>query len=109
MRQLPQSVRLELDNLEIQFPGQSQITLDQYAKLYQINRGYASQHLRRRGIPATKEGRQIYISTLDLAIYKAQRKLGNETRIDIDTRTVAEKMNSRRGFNKMAERRMLQR
>jgi hypothetical protein len=52
-------IKQELDNLAIQFPGQSQINLDQYAELYKIKRTDASRHVRRRKIPVSKEGNGI--------------------------------------------------
>jgi len=104
MKNLHPLIRDELDNLAIQFPGQSQIDLDQYAELYKIGRRYASRHLKRRNIPATKEGRCIYISMLDLATYKAKRKMGNDPLI-VKPRDIKEEMNRNRGFSKIAEQR----
>jgi len=98
-------IKLELDNLEIRFPRQSQINLDEYAELYKIKRKDASRHLRRRNIPATKEGRSLYISMLDLATFKAQRKSGDKSikyivKGENDTKR-------RRGFCQMADQRQL--
>ncbi|MDR2558897.1 MAG: helix-turn-helix domain-containing protein [Oscillospiraceae bacterium] len=101
-------VRQELDNLEIQFPGQAQINLDEYAELYKINRRYASQHLQRRNIPATKEGKCLYISMTDLATYKAQRKSGKNPLIIPPHDGVSAEMKRRRGFCQMAEQRQFQ-
>ena len=101
------TIRAELDNLAIQFPGQAQIDLDQYAALYKIKRADASRHLRRRNIPATKEGRTVYISMLDLATYKAKRKSGNEPLVVGFQSTVADEMRNRRGFCQMAEQRQM--
>ena len=100
-------VKAELDNLELQFPGKCQLDLDQYAELYNIGRRTASRHLRRRGIPATKEGRELYISTLDLAIYKARCKIGPNAPLlqEIDYKT---EMRSRRGINQIADKRQLE-
>ena len=98
-------IKAELDNLEIQFPCQAQINLDQYAVLYKINRRHASQHLKRRKIPSTKEGREVYVSMLDLATYKAQHKVGSGT--PIMNPVSQEDIKSRRGFNQMAEKRQL--
>lgn len=100
-------VKAELDNLTIQFPGQSQINLDQYAELYKVNRKNASRHLRRRKIPATKEGHSLYISIIDLAIYKAKCKIGNDHLLITGTTNQADEMKHRRGFNQMADRRLL--
>ena len=99
------SVKAELDNLALQFPGQSQIDLLQYAELYKIDRRYASKHLKRKKIPVSREGREIYISMLDLAIYKAKCKAGN-TSLMLSTVTPAD-MNNRRGFNQMAAQRQM--
>ena len=100
------AIKFELENLAIRFPGQSQINLDEYAALYRIRRESASQHLRRRNIPATKEGRGVYISLLDLATYKAKCKSGNEPLI-VKPENISEFMKRQRGFNQMAERKQL--
>ena len=107
MRKLHPLVQQELDSLELQFPGQAQINLDQYAAMYNVRREKASRHLRMRGIPASKEGRELYISTLDLAIYKAQRKLGQTAPLVLGRRTYEEEMQSRRGFSRAAEDRQI--
>jgi len=99
-------IKQELDNLEIQFPNRAMLTLDDYADLYQIERRNASRHCRRRGVPVIKEGRELYISTLDLAIYKAQRKAkatGNIIVLPQDPKGVARKG----GFGQAADRRQL--
>ena len=100
-------IRQELDNLAIQFPGKSQINLDEYSELYGVKRKDAAHHLRRRGIPATKEGRSLYISMTDLATYKAQKKLGNNPLIPGFRDGVAKEMENRRGFNQMAANRQI--
>ena len=107
-------VKAELDNLAIQFPGQSQINLDQYAELYGIKRREAPHHVRRRGIPATKEGKNLYISILDLATYKANRKIvttgpspGPGPAPSIATLGYEAEMKRRRGVNQLKERRPL--
>ena len=94
------SVQAELENLQIQFGKQSMLTLDDYAELYRIPRHRASQHLRRRGIPAIKEGKSLYISMLDLAKYKADRKEGRPTGLTLATASYEDRMKSRRGFSK---------
>ena len=98
------SVKAELDNLQLQFPKQAQINLDQYAELYKIGRRYAPQHLRRKGIAYSKEGKSVYVNILDLAIYKARCKSGKEPLI---TKVDAVEMKRRRGFSRMAEERQL--
>ena len=97
-------IKKELDSLSIQFPGQAQINLDQYAELYKIGRRDASRHLRRRNIPANKEGKSIYISILDLAEYKAKNRLGNTPLIK-GYDNLSDEMKSRRGFCQMHEKR----
>ena len=100
MASMHPDIKRELDNLEIQFPGQSQLNLDEYAALYKIKRQYASQHLRRRGIPVAKEGGRLYISMLDLAEYKAECKAKTQNRLIIKPFDYAEEMKNRRGFSK---------
>jgi hypothetical protein len=90
-------IKRELDNLAIQFGNRAVLTLSDYAELYSIDRQHAGQHLHRRGIPFAKEGRQIYISTLDLAAYRAKRKATIEKRVIIEPFNYAEEMKARRG------------
>ena len=97
-------VKSELDNLQLQFPNQSQIDLDQYSQLYGITRRNASRHLRRRKIPATKEGKGVYISILDLAVYKAKCKVGTDKMLILQNNTPND-MKSRRGFNQATDKR----
>jgi len=101
-------IRRELDALELQFPGQAYLTLDDYAALYKIKRKDAAQHLHRRGIKCSKEGRSIYINILDLATYKAQRKNGTEPLSVGFQGTVADEMRNRRGFFQLAQRKQLE-
>ena len=95
-------VKAELENLQIQFGNKSTLTLDDYAALYEIDRRYASKHLKRRGIPIIKEGKGVYITITDLAAYKAERKHGSAA---IEEPRQAPDMKSRRGFNQMAAQR----
>jgi hypothetical protein len=59
------AIKQELDNLQLQFGARSVLPLDDYCEIYRIGGRMASRHLRRRGIPVTKEGRTLYISILD--------------------------------------------
>ena len=96
-------IKQELEYLTLQFPNQPKIDLDAYADLYKIGRRNASQHLRRRGIPYTKEGKSVYISLLDLATYKASCKISTDNPlIKPFASGIKEEMKSRRGFSKMA-------
>ena len=95
-------VKAELDALEIQFGTKAYLTLDDYAELYGIDRRFASRHVKRRGIPSMREGRGIYISTLDLAIYKVKCKGGL-----VEAKSNQEEMKRRRGFSQAAERKHL--
>ena len=98
------AIKTELDNLQLLYGTQAYLDLDDYSVLYKINRRDAAQHLKRKGIPYSKEGREIYISMLDLATYKAQRKRGGPNLVvhpeQLD-------MSRRRGFAKAAEERQL--
>ena len=109
MANLHPLIRQELDSFSLQFPSKSHINLDQYAELYGISRRNASQHLRRRGIPYTKEGRDVYISLIDLATYKAQRKQGvnNPIITKPSPGQLAQEMKNRRGFSQMAQKKQL--
>jgi hypothetical protein len=97
-------IKAELENLQLQFGEKSILTLDDYAALYNINRQSASRHLRRRGIPVSKEGRNLYISMTDLATYKAKCKAADNGQIIIPE---AKDMKRRGGFSQQAERRQL--
>ena len=81
--------------------------MDDYAALYGIGRRYASRHLRRRGIPATKEGKELYVSALDLATYKAKRRAEADGQVVVPPMDYAEEMKARRGFSQMADNRQL--
>lgn len=103
-------VREELDNLERQFGAKAYLTLDEYAEFYGTNRRWASQHLRRKGIPFAKEGKSLYISMIDLAVYKAKCKAGPDgaiTLMGIKEKDNSAEMKRRRGFSQMAEKRRL--
>jgi len=90
-------VKTELDALEIQFGRVAQLTVKEYAELYRIDPRYASRHAKRRGIPTSKEGKDIYFNVIDLAVYKATRKHGQHALQK--KRNSADEMNRRRGFN----------
>ena len=107
MQNLHPLIRAELDNLSLAFPGQSQINMDEYAWFYKIDRRAAPQHLKRRGIPYTKEGRWIYVSLLDLAKYKAQRKHGTNLPSYGAPVSHEQEMKNRRGFAAMALKKQL--
>ena len=98
------AIKTELDNLQLLYGMQAYLDLDDYSVLYKIKRRDAAQHLKRKGIPYSKEGREIYISMLDLAAYKAQRKHGGLT---LMVKPEQLDMNRRRGFAKMHEERHL--
>ena len=101
-------IKTELENLQLQFGNKTTLTLDDYAELYKINRRNASQHLKRRKIPYSKEGKEVYISLLDLATYKAKCKnSGQEAPIFQSTKNPSEEMKRRRGFSQMAEKRQI--
>lgn len=99
-------VKDELENLQIQFPNKSILTLDDYAVLYNTPRRNASRHLHRRGVPVTKEGKEIYISITELAYYRAKHKIGNNPLIEPMAK---DEMKRRRGFCQMADKRELAR
>lgn len=100
-------IKAELDNLQLQFGAKTTLTLDDYATLYGIDRRNASQHLRRRKIPYSKEGKGVYISLLDLATYKARCKCGNKTPLNTGIPNYADEMKRRRGFSQKVEQRQL--
>ena len=103
MNNYPPQVKQELDALEIQFGSKSYLTLDDYSALYGISRITAPLHLRRKGIPYSKEGGELYVSILDLAIYKAKNKVGGSAPLIASPMSYSDEMKRRRGFNQMAE------
>jgi len=72
------AIKAELEVLEKQLPGCHRIDMDAYADLHGIKRINASRHVRRRGIPVTKEGNCLYLSLVDLAAYRASCKQGGQ-------------------------------
>jgi len=96
-------VKTELENLQLQFGDKTMLTLDDYAKLYNLNRRNVSQHVRRRGIPYTKEGKEIYISLMDLAEYKAKHKNGITQQPPAPFSNQGAEMKRRRGFNSQSK------
>ena len=99
-------VKAELHNLQIQFGNKSFLTMDDYADLYGIDRRYASRHVRRRKIPVYKEGKQLYIAMLDIAVYKVKCKTGTVMPA-VPARSGKEEMKRRRGFSQAAERKAM--
>lgn len=97
---LHRQIQKELDNLQLQFPGQAYLSLDDYAALLQIRRRKASEHLRRKGVPCIKDGQTVLIATTDMAEWLARRKVGNEPIFAPRTISIQDEMKSRHGFAK---------
>ncbi|MCL2223619.1 MAG: hypothetical protein FWB96_01480 [Defluviitaleaceae bacterium] len=100
-------VKTELDNLERQFGNKAYLTLDDYSELYGIDRRFASRHAKRRNVPFSKEGRQLYISMLDFAIFKVKSKEKSKVLPLAKSATSKDEMKRRRGFSATAERKQL--
>ncbi|MCL2337208.1 MAG: hypothetical protein FWC60_07280 [Firmicutes bacterium] len=98
-------VELELDNLERQFPGKALFSMDDYAALYGIVRREAPRHARRHGVPFVKEGGRYYITSIDLATYRAQKKQGMGTPTIQNAQN--DEMKNRRGFTRAAQERQI--
>ena len=96
MASLHPLVQEALDALMIQFPDKAYLSMKEYASLYGIQARYASIHLRRHGIPASKEGRRLYVNILDVAKYKARCKTGPNT-LMLAPKT-QEDIDNRRGY-----------
>jgi len=73
---MKRQINAELDNIQLQFPFQAYLTLDDFAKLFQISRRNASIYLHRWGIPHRKVGKTITISATELAEWYVKHKLG---------------------------------
>lgn len=102
-------IQHELDTLAIGFPGRSHINASEFAQLFNVrNVKDVPRYACRWGIPYVKAGSARLFSVIDLATYNAQCKVGAGSAVVLNTQDYAEKMNSRRGFNQMAEKKQLQ-
>ena len=100
-------VKAELDNLERQFGNKSHLDLDDYCALFNIKRRAASVHVRNHEVPYIKMGnRAMFIPVLELALYMAKKKAGQEGRIIVAPKQENE-MKNRRGFSKAAHKEQL--
>jgi len=80
MANLHPAIEEELNMLKERFPGKLELTLDDYADYFSIDRHYASQHFSRinKGrykIAHKRIGRKIIIPLLDFAYWLAQNKI----------------------------------
>ena len=99
-------VKAELDNLEIQFGKKALLDLDDYCTLFKTCRSKASRHMKNRGVPSLKIGRDVYICIQDLALFLARKKAEREGRIIVEQET-KENANNRRGFSRMTHEKQL--
>ena len=70
----------EMDMLRELFPGKTELTLDDYAAYFDIDRTYASKHFSRKNssrfkIAHKRIGRKIIIPLIDFAYWLAQQKV----------------------------------
>jgi hypothetical protein len=94
------AIKEELDMLKELFPGKVELTLDEYAVYFGLNRRYAPQHFRRMAqfggeIGHKKIGKKITIPLLDFAYWLAQRKVVDGKPLTLDVNI---DMKQRRGF-----------
>ena len=98
---LHQAIQEELEMLRERFPGAVELTLDQYAEYFGINRRYAPQHFNKMNLSINKInhkriGRRIIIPMLDFAYWLAQQKVVNGNMLIITADSID--MKSRRGY-----------
>lgn len=99
------AIQEELDMLRERFPNKQELTLDDYAAYFGIDRHYASQHFHRINcgrlkIAHKRIGKTIIIPLLDFAYWLAQHKVVNGKSLILpsaeETRAA---MAHRRGFS----------
>jgi hypothetical protein len=105
MSNLHPAIHEELDMLRARFPGKQELTLDDYADYFGIDRHYACQHFQRVNagrlkINHKRIGRLIIIPMLDMAYWLAQHKVVNGKKLVLPSSDeVKQSMKTRRGFN----------
>ncbi len=104
-RHIHPAIQEELDMLKERFPTKLELTLDDYAEYFGIDRHYASQHFSRINAGKIKLahkriGKLIIIPTLDFAYWLAQHKIMNGRALILPSpEEVQASMKSRRGFS----------
>lgn len=99
------AIQEELDMLRERFPGKQELTLDDYASYFCIDRHYASQHFYRINagklkIDHKRIGKLIIIPMLDFAYWLAKCKVVNGKQLILPTvEETRAAMTSRRGFS----------
>lgn len=101
------AVKEMLDLLDARFPGQDELSLDDYAAYRGIGRRDAASDLRRRKIPYVKDGRRMFVLTHDFAVYLAKNKMIDGNPIVPSPEEISQGMKRRRGFCQMAERKQI--
>lgn len=96
------AIQEALTDLQSTFPGKTKITIDEYAVYRGIGRRNASTDLRKRKIPYTRIGRKTEIELIDLAKYKAKKKMIDGSPVLPTEEEVAQNIKRRRGFCQMA-------
>lgn len=98
------AIQEELNMLKERFPGKQELTLDDYAEYFGINRQYAPKHFHRKNQGINKIGHKrigrktIIIPMVDFAFWLAQNKIvdGHYLILDMDYDL---EMKRRRGFS----------
>ena len=99
------AIQEELDMLRERYPNKTEITLDEYADYFGLERKYAGQHFRRLNEKSNKMshkklGRKIIIPLIDFAYWLAKQKVVEGKLLILPSREEVEKsMKSRRGFS----------
>jgi len=99
----------EMEMLRERFPGKAELTLDEYAEYFNINRTYASKHFSRKNegrhkIAHKRIGKIIIIPLIDFAHWLAQKKVVDGRALVLPSdEDLKLDMKRRRGFNKESE------
>ncbi|MCL1986634.1 MAG: helix-turn-helix domain-containing protein [Firmicutes bacterium] len=99
------AINEELAILKEIFPNKHELTLDEYAQYFGINRKYASKHFSRKNngknkISHKRIGRKIFISLKDFAYWLASQKVVDGNLIFIPSiKDIKQEMKGRRGFS----------
>ncbi len=99
------AIEEELEMLREKFPGKTELTLDDYAAYFEINRQYASKHFLRKNngplkIAHKRIGKKIIIPLVDFAYWLAQHKVVDGHALVLPSEEELQNdMKRRRGFS----------
>lgn len=101
-RTLNPLIKEELENLQLKYGDNPVLSLDNIAEIFHIGRRKASEYVHKHGIPYTQTGKTMTFSVLDIAEFRAQRKVGRHQLQIVRPSASVEEMKNRRGFRRQA-------